>query len=197
MQVDVRSAIPRTVPATKNLISADRADDASSHEYAPQKIWSPAHPCKCSSADDDFRGLLSHSFCARRRWDGNGLSATRLSLFVCNQKNLHLLCIYIHAEGGERTGKNRHKSQTLTAITARQKPTCYKSHPLLAIRQETNGHYSIIAHQKPTSEQNAQPLWRNIRTKVRSTTSHGHGLGHGPADSARVWQSFILFSTSQ
>jgi hypothetical protein len=38
MQADVRSAIPRTVPATKNLISADRADDASSHEYAPQKI---------------------------------------------------------------------------------------------------------------------------------------------------------------
>jgi hypothetical protein len=37
MQADVRSAVPRTTPAMRNLISVGRADEASSHEYAPQK----------------------------------------------------------------------------------------------------------------------------------------------------------------
>jgi hypothetical protein len=37
MQADVHSAVPRTAPATRNLISASRADEASNHEYAPQK----------------------------------------------------------------------------------------------------------------------------------------------------------------
>jgi hypothetical protein len=37
MQADVRSAVPRTAPATRNLISVDRANEASSREYAPQK----------------------------------------------------------------------------------------------------------------------------------------------------------------
>jgi hypothetical protein len=95
MQADVRSAVPRTAPAMRNLINAGRADEASSREY----------PCKCSSADDNFGGLLSHSLSARRRWDGNGLSATHLRLFVCNQKNQHLLRlrICIHLERGEQT----------------------------------------------------------------------------------------------
>jgi hypothetical protein len=42
------------------------------------KIWSPTHPCKCISADDDFIGLLSHSLCASRKWDGNVLFAIRV-----------------------------------------------------------------------------------------------------------------------
>jgi hypothetical protein len=37
MQADVCSAVPRTPPATRNLISVGRADKSSSHEYAPQK----------------------------------------------------------------------------------------------------------------------------------------------------------------
>jgi hypothetical protein len=37
MQADVCSAVPRMAPTTKNLISAGRADEASSREYAPQK----------------------------------------------------------------------------------------------------------------------------------------------------------------
>jgi hypothetical protein len=36
MQVDVRSAVSRTAPTTRNLISAGRADEASSREYAPK-----------------------------------------------------------------------------------------------------------------------------------------------------------------
>jgi hypothetical protein len=41
MQADVRSAAPRTAPATMNLISVGQADEASSREYTPQK---PDHP---------------------------------------------------------------------------------------------------------------------------------------------------------
>jgi hypothetical protein len=37
MQADVHSAVPRTVSATRNLISAGRVNEASSREYAPQK----------------------------------------------------------------------------------------------------------------------------------------------------------------
>jgi hypothetical protein len=37
MQADVRSAVPRTTPTTRNLINARRADEASVREYAPQK----------------------------------------------------------------------------------------------------------------------------------------------------------------
>jgi hypothetical protein len=41
MQANVRCAIPRTAQATKSLISADRTDEASSHEYSPQKSDRP------------------------------------------------------------------------------------------------------------------------------------------------------------
>jgi hypothetical protein len=37
MHADVHSTVPQTASATMNLISAGRADEASSHEYAPQK----------------------------------------------------------------------------------------------------------------------------------------------------------------
>jgi hypothetical protein len=72
------------------------------------KTWSPAHPCKCLSTDGYFGGLLSHTLCARRRWDENGLCATRLILVgvrtcCCHQKQPHLLCIYTHVEEGQRT----------------------------------------------------------------------------------------------
>jgi hypothetical protein len=37
MQADVRSAVPRTASATRNLISVSQADRASSRDYAPQR----------------------------------------------------------------------------------------------------------------------------------------------------------------
>jgi hypothetical protein len=37
MEVDVRSVAPRTASASRNLISVDRANEASSREYTPQK----------------------------------------------------------------------------------------------------------------------------------------------------------------
>jgi hypothetical protein len=37
MQADVCSVVPRTAPATRNLISVSRAYEASGREYAPQK----------------------------------------------------------------------------------------------------------------------------------------------------------------
>jgi hypothetical protein len=37
MQADVRSVASQTAPSTRNLINIGRTDEASSHEYAPQK----------------------------------------------------------------------------------------------------------------------------------------------------------------
>jgi hypothetical protein len=37
MQADVCSAVPRTAQATRNLINVGPMDEASNHEYAPQK----------------------------------------------------------------------------------------------------------------------------------------------------------------
>jgi hypothetical protein len=104
MQADVRSAIPRMAPATRNLINAGRADEASSREYAPQK---PDRPHTRASVA--LRTVISEAYSPtlrfRRRWDSNRLSAMRLRLFVCNQKNHLLLLLHICtcAEGGERT----------------------------------------------------------------------------------------------
>jgi hypothetical protein len=99
-QADVRSAVPRTAPMMRNLISAGRANEASSREYAPQRHDRPAHLCKCLSADGDFGGLLSHTLWARRRWDEDGLYATRLRsvrVFSRNKKQPPLL-VYIQAQ---------------------------------------------------------------------------------------------------
>jgi hypothetical protein len=57
---------------------------------------------KCSSATTILEAY-SPTLYARRRWDGNGLSATRLRDCTRNQKSIHLLHIYTHTEGGERT----------------------------------------------------------------------------------------------
>jgi hypothetical protein len=92
MQADVRSAVPQTAPTTKNQSGWSEQSWVRS-----PKTWSSAHPCKCTSEDDDFGGLLSHSLCARRRWDGNGLNATRLRDCSRNRKSVHLLLIY-HAQ---------------------------------------------------------------------------------------------------
>jgi hypothetical protein len=89
MQANVRSSVPRTAPMTKN-----RSGWRERSWVRSPKIWSPAHPCKCTSVDDDFGGLLSHSLCARRRWDENGLNATRLRDCSHNRNNVHLLHTY-------------------------------------------------------------------------------------------------------
>jgi hypothetical protein len=61
----------------------------------------------------------------------------------------------------------------------------HKRRLLLAIRQETTGHYS---------RQNAQSLERNIRTKVQFTTSHGPARPAVPAHDWAVLHPFINFS---
>jgi hypothetical protein len=53
-QADVGSAVPRTVSAMRNLISAGRADEASSREYAPQKSDRPH-----TRASDSLRTVIS------------------------------------------------------------------------------------------------------------------------------------------
>jgi hypothetical protein len=107
-QADACSAVPRTAPATRNLISVGRADEASSREYAPQKPDRP-HTRASLSADDDFGGRLSHSLCSqkvRRGWDVHNASENvRTCVLFCrrHQKQPHLLLIYTCTERGQRT----------------------------------------------------------------------------------------------
>jgi hypothetical protein len=79
-QADVRSAVPRTVPMMRNLISVGQADEASSCEYAPQKLIART-PMQVSLYGRRFRRpALSHSLCSQkvgRQW----LCSTCLRLF--------------------------------------------------------------------------------------------------------------------
>jgi hypothetical protein len=54
------------------------------------------------SREDDFGGLLSHSLCARRRWDGDVLFATCMRGQACNSKSVVPLHSYMQSEGGEK-----------------------------------------------------------------------------------------------
>jgi hypothetical protein len=77
---------------------------------------------------------------------------------------------YRRSEGGRRTTDRNGRTLELETDDINWRP-------LLAIRQETDGY-----HDGHHSRQNAQPFERNIRTKVRSTTSHEHGTArHGTA----------------
>jgi hypothetical protein len=104
MKANVHSAVPRTVPATRNLISVGRADEASSHEYTPQKP-NRSHTrarvalrMAISEACSPTPSVLPEG--------GTGMAVCNESETVrtcCNQKQPHLLCICTRAEGGERT----------------------------------------------------------------------------------------------
>jgi hypothetical protein len=103
-------------------------------------------PCKCLSADGDFGGLLSHTLCARRRWDENGCvqHVWDCTGVLCYQprSSFPSSYIYTHADGGQRT--------VMVAIRA---TLTYDS---------MDGHHT---------RQNVQSLGKIIRTKVRSTTA--------------------------
>jgi hypothetical protein len=109
MQASVRSAVTRTEPTTKNQTSVGRADGVSSRKYAPQKP-DRLHPCKCSSTNGDFGGLLSHSLGARRRWDRNGLSATCLRDCSRVTRRASISSIFIHAQREGTDSNSYHKS---------------------------------------------------------------------------------------
>jgi hypothetical protein len=103
MQTDVRSAVPRTVPTTKNWISVGRADGASSREYAPQKPdrlhthASVALRTTISEACSPTLSVLAEG--------GTGMTMCNASETVrtcCNQKQPPLLRICTRAEGGEQ-----------------------------------------------------------------------------------------------
>jgi hypothetical protein len=162
MQAGVRSAVPRTTPTTKNWSGWSEQSRVRS-----LKTWSPVHPCKCTSADNDFGGLLSHSLCARRRWDGNSLIATRLRDYLHNRKNVtSFVLIHWQREGRRATTSNSRaiRARNLRAIRAKNRCAirARNRRPLLGIRQETCGH-----HDSHHSRQNAQPFGRKIQTNVQ------------------------------
>jgi hypothetical protein len=87
-QADVHSAVTRMASATRNLVNAGQADEASSREYAPQKPDRP-HTRASVSLRTAILESSSPTLCARRRWDRDGLYATRLRIvcvFSRNQK---------------------------------------------------------------------------------------------------------------
>lgn len=97
-QADVSSAVPRTAPTTKNWISVSRADETSSHEYAPQK---PDRPHTRASVA--LRTTISEA-CSPTLYvlaeGGMGMAVCNASetvrVFSRNQKQQPLL-VYIHA----------------------------------------------------------------------------------------------------
>jgi hypothetical protein len=79
MQADVRNVVPQTAPTTRNLISAGRADEASSREYAPQKLDCP-HTRASVALQTAILEACSPTLCSQKvgqEW----LCAKRLRLF--------------------------------------------------------------------------------------------------------------------
>jgi hypothetical protein len=102
MQADVRSVVPRTAPTMRNLISAGQADEASSHEYAPQK-----HDRPHTRASVALRTAISEAYSPTLSVLVEG--GTRM--VVCNaSETVHAYCaavitrssltstVYIHAQ---------------------------------------------------------------------------------------------------
>jgi hypothetical protein len=72
MQEDIRIADPRTDTRERRwrtgcwwCSSGSNGSREQSRIRSPEN-WSLAHPCKCTSMDDDFEGLLSHSLCSQK-----------------------------------------------------------------------------------------------------------------------------------
>jgi hypothetical protein len=105
MQGRCTHAVPRMTPTTRNLISAGRADKASSREYAPQKPDRPhtrasvALWTAISEAYSPTPSMLEEG--------GTGMvvcnASETLHAYFRHQKQPHLLRIYTRAEGGQRT----------------------------------------------------------------------------------------------
>jgi hypothetical protein len=73
------------------------------------KIGSPAHSCKSISADGDFRDLLSHTLCARRRWNGDVLFAIRVRYHTyLEEPSFSILIVSRKEGGGQRTETDVH-----------------------------------------------------------------------------------------
>jgi hypothetical protein len=110
MQVDVRSAVPRTVPATRNLISTSRADKTSSREYTPQKPDRP-HTRASVALRTTILVTCSLTLCDCRRWDEDRLYATRLRMLVRVVTRSSLTSLYIYTRRWRQTDNNgRHQS---------------------------------------------------------------------------------------
>jgi hypothetical protein len=103
MQPDVRSAVPRTASATRNLISVGRADEASSCEYASQKPDRPhthASVALRTAILEAFSPTLS--VLAEGGMEIDVCNTSKSVCTCCYQKQPHLLRICTRAEGGER-----------------------------------------------------------------------------------------------
>jgi hypothetical protein len=108
-QIDVRSAVPRTAPMTRNLISAGRADEASSREYSPQKP-DRSHTRASVSLRTVILEACSPTMSVLTE-GGTGMGCTqRVSeLYVCSYvTKSNLPSSYIYTRRGRPTNSNSH-----------------------------------------------------------------------------------------
>jgi hypothetical protein len=110
MQADIRSAVSRTAPATRNLINVGRADETSSREYAPQK---PDHPHTRASVA--LRTAISEA-CSPTL---SVLAKGGTGMAVCNTfETIHFIVtrsrltssVYIHVQREVNDSNGRHQS---------------------------------------------------------------------------------------
>jgi hypothetical protein len=128
MQVDVHSEVPQTAPATKNLFSVGRADEASSHEYAPQKPDRP-HTRASVALRTATSEAYSPTFSVLAE-GGAGMAVCNTPETVrayYNQKQSPLLRICTRAEGGERTVTVAIRATVIASQKLTQSVTCVNS----------------------------------------------------------------------
>jgi hypothetical protein len=144
MQADVRNAVPRTAPATRYLISAGRADEASSREYGPQKPNRPhtrasvALRTMISEACSPTLSVLAEGGTKMAMCNTSKTVRCSYVLLYRNQKQPHLLRIYTR-RGRPTDNNSRHHSyrysqlETNAINDSRYLPTAITARPLLAI----------------------------------------------------------------
>jgi hypothetical protein len=127
-QADVRSAVPRMAPVTRNLISAGRADEVRSCEYAPRKSDRPHTGASVSlrtAISETCSPTLSVLTKGGTRMDVRNASENVVRVFsrtVVITRNI-LPSSYIYKHRGRPIDSNgRHQSQkrtpSLTSVTS-------------------------------------------------------------------------------
>jgi hypothetical protein len=99
MRADVRSAVSRTAPTTRNRISVGRADGANSHEYTPQKpdrTHTRASVALWTTISETRSPTLS---VLAEGGTGNDLNATRFRVRVTRRAFTSSVFIHTQREG--------------------------------------------------------------------------------------------------
>jgi hypothetical protein len=156
-QAYVCNAVPRTVPATRNLISAGRADEARSREYAPQKPDRPytrasvSLQTAISEACSPTLSMLAEGGmgmgCTQRVWECRVFSRT----VVVTRSSL--TSSYIYTRRGRPTDSNgRHQW-----------------HQLIAVINDSNGRHQWRSLRAAINDSNGRHQWRPLIATINDS----------------------------